>query len=165
MELVASVGESHSPGAPLYGTLLTEVGAQALGVMRCVHVLETQPSKDAASPQTDLQLEGPSRIVRGDKQADSGIYVERPRNRVAKPVWQRKTETGGVAARDLTSAVSLRSHTTCGWRGRPEASGDSAWAFQHVVGGLCWHRLNLSETPTYTDEFRMDHSSKCEKHN
>lgn len=58
-----------------------------------------------------------------------------------------------------------RSHTTCGWRGRPEASGDSAWAFQHVVGGLCWHRMNLSETPTYTDEFRMDHSSKCEKHN
>lgn len=111
VELVTSVGESHGPGAPVYGTPLTGVGVQALGVMRCVHVRETQPSEDTASPQTDLQLEGPSRIVRGDKQADSGIYVERPRNRVARPVWQRKTETGGVAARDLTPAVSLpRSH-------------------------------------------------------
>lgn len=24
--------------------------------------------------------------------------------------------------------------------------------------------MNLSETPTYRDGFRMDHSSKCEKH-
>lgn len=88
MELGASIGVSLTAWSTcVRNSLLTGVEAQVLRTTHCVHGLETQPSKDAASPQTDLQLGGPSRIVHGDKQVDSGIYVERQRNGVAKPVW------------------------------------------------------------------------------
>lgn len=71
----------------MHRTLLTGVGAQVLGARRCVRRLVTQYGNDAASLQTDLQLESPSRILCGDKQADSGLYMERQRNGVAKPVF------------------------------------------------------------------------------